>query len=107
MNIDSSDEIAESGKPKSTLWPTLLLVAIACLGSLTLGYAVAYPSSALLELAELPGELAFEKGGAASELFVVSTFALSLRIKFNGDLWGKKLWLEGWQECIYMIIQEW
>ena len=71
MKTDSSDQ--GSGKQKSTLWPTLLLAAIACLGSLTIGYALGYPSSTLLELAELPGELAFEKGGAASELFVVSS----------------------------------
>ena len=68
---NSSDESTESSKPKSTLWPTVLLSVVASLGSLTIGYALGYPSSALLELAELPGELAFEKGGPASELFAV------------------------------------
>ena len=41
------------------------------LGSLTDGYGIAYSSSALLELAELQGEFAFERGGVASELFAV------------------------------------
>lgn len=75
---NSSDESTESSKPKSTLWPTVLLSVIASLGSLTIGYAFGYPSSALLELAELPGELAFEKGGSASELFAVR-FSLARR----------------------------
>ena len=61
----------ESTTRKSALWPTLLSVTIACLGSLTDGYGIAYSSSALLELAQLQGEFAFEKGGVASELFAV------------------------------------
>ena len=70
-NTGNSDESTETRKPKSSLWPTVLLSIVASLGSLTNGYALGYPSSALLELAELPGELAFGKGGPASELFVV------------------------------------
>ena len=52
-------------------------VLVASLGSLTLGYAMGYPSSALIELADasklrLPEDYAFAKGSPTSDLFGVS-----------------------------------
>lgn len=52
-------------------------VLVAALGSLTVGYAMGYPSSALIELADAsklqqPKDYAFAKGSPTSDLFGVS-----------------------------------
>lgn len=52
-------------------------VLVASLGSLTLGYAMGYPSSALIELTDAsklqqPADYAFAKGSPTSDLFGVS-----------------------------------
>ena len=70
-SLSRNSVAGERARKKGAVWPTLLSVIIACLGSLTDGYGISYSSSALLELAELPGEFAFEKGGVASQLFAV------------------------------------
>ena len=54
------------------LWPTLLAVLVAALTIVTVGYALGYPSTALGDLAELPGGYAFELSSKFSGLFAVS-----------------------------------
>ena len=46
---------------------------VAAIGSCAVGYALAYPSSALIDLAELPNGRAFETASTESQLFVVSS----------------------------------
>ena len=64
----------DSENPQRTMpvWPVLLSVFTINLGSLVAGYAMGYPSSALLDLEKLPPEYAFEKGSVDSGLFAVS-----------------------------------
>ena len=51
---------------------------MAAIGSSSIGYALGYPSSALLDLAELPGDRAFTRGSTASQLFGVSKVSLHI-----------------------------
>jgi len=64
-------------KHQSETWPTFVSTLVATLGSLTVGYAMGYPSSALIDLAnpsnlQRPEDYAFEISSATSDLFVVS-----------------------------------
>lgn len=47
-------------------------VLVAAIGSSSVGYSVAFPSSALLDLAELPDDRAFHKADVETLLFVVN-----------------------------------
>ena len=51
---------------------SLVVVLIATIGSFTIGFALGYPSSALLDLAELPDDRVFRKASTESELFGAS-----------------------------------
>lgn len=62
-------------------------VFVAAIGSCTVGYALAYPSSALIDLAELPNDRAFETGSTEAQLFAVSR-ALYISIIINGRFIG-------------------
>ena len=77
--------MAEDGSPHKTnpsgssdlpLTRSLFAVFVAAIGSSSIGYALGYPSSALLDLAELPGDRAFTRGSTASQLFGVSKVSL-------------------------------
>ena len=63
---------SSKGSEKQKLWPSFVSVLVAALGSTTVGYAMGYSSSALLDLAELPGGRTVKKGSLTSELFAVS-----------------------------------
>ena len=54
------------------MWPSFISALVAAIGSLTVGYAMGYPSSALIDLSELHDAFAIEKGSKMSELFAVS-----------------------------------
>ena len=54
------------------LWPTFVSVFVAALGSSTVGYAIGFSSSALIDLAALPEDYALQKGSVISDLFAVS-----------------------------------
>ncbi len=63
-----------SGPPeKQRAWPSILSAVVAAVGSLTVGYAMGYSSSALLDLAELGGGFAIQTGSVESKVFVVSS----------------------------------
>ena len=73
--VKSPQETKSSGCSDLPLKRSLFAVFVAAIGSSSmgyaLGYALGYPSSALLDLAELPGDRAFTRGGTASQLFGV------------------------------------
>ncbi len=58
-------------------WPALLSVIAAVHGSLTVGYAYGYTSTALEQLSELPDGYAFHLGSISAELFAVSSAYIS------------------------------
>lgn len=61
-----------SGSEKERAWPSFVSALVAALGSLTIGYAMGYPSSALIDLAGLREGFDIQKGSVESELFAVS-----------------------------------
>ena len=91
FGMEESRESSEQGSVRGSAerwcsWPTFLSAFIAALGPLTVGYAMGYPSSALLDLSELQDGYAFEKGSPISDFFAVSfaVFSFSCTV---GDLW--------------------
>ena len=76
-SLKSDNSSINATKHQSETWPTFVSTLVATLGSLTVGYAMGYPSSALIDLAnpeklQRPEDYAFEKGSTTSDLFVVS-----------------------------------
>ena len=75
-------EIMYRKSPSSTvrlpLMRSFFSVLVAALGSSSAGYALAYPSSALLDLAELPDDRAFHKGNTETLLFGVLAHAFRI-----------------------------
>ena len=67
MKTDCSEQ-------RAPVWPVLLSVLAVNVGSLVAGYSMGYSSSALLDLAELSSEYAFQKGSLANGLFAVSYY---------------------------------
>ena len=68
----SPHKTTPSGSSDLPLTRSLFAVFVAAIGSSSVGYALGYPSSALLDLAGLPGDRAFTRGSTASQLFGVS-----------------------------------
>ena len=69
--VKSPQETKSSGCSDLPLTRSLFAVFVAAIGSSSMGFALGYPSSALLDLAELPGDRAFTRGGTAGQLFGV------------------------------------
>ena len=67
---------SENRRRTMPVWPVLLSVLAVNLGSLVAGYAMGYPSSALLDLEQWSPEYAFEKRSVDSGLFAVSLISL-------------------------------
>ena len=72
----SPHKTTPSGSSDLPLTRSLFAVFVAAIGSSSIGYALGYPSSALLDLAGLPGDRAFTRGSTASQLFGVSKVSL-------------------------------
>ena len=72
----SPHKTTPSGSSDLPLTRSLFAVFVAAIGSSSIGYALGYPSSALLDLAGLPGDRAFTRGSTASQLFGVSKVCL-------------------------------
>ncbi len=68
----NSSTSSVSSSEKQRAWPSIVSALVAAVGSLTIGYAMGYPSSALIDLAELPDGFSIQKGSVESELFAVS-----------------------------------
>ena len=68
---ETADSTRDHGRAHSS-WSTIPSVCVAALSTLAVGYALGYPSAALVELAELSEGRAFELSGRDSDLFAVS-----------------------------------
>jgi len=55
---------SDCSEQRAPIWPVLLSVLAVNVGSLVAGYSMGYSSSALLDLADLPSEYAFQQGSA-------------------------------------------
>lgn len=64
--------MADGDVPNLSIKYSLVVVLITTIGSFTIGFALGYTSSALLDLAELPDDRAFRKASTESELFGAS-----------------------------------
>ena len=49
------------------------VLSVSSAGSVSIGYALGFTSSALIDLQQLPDDRAFESGSIEAQLFVVST----------------------------------
>ncbi len=79
----NSSTSSASSSEKQRAWPSIVSALVAAVGSLTVGYAMGYPSSALIDLAELPDGFSIQKGSVESELFAVSDACTCIALYFT------------------------
>lgn len=75
--------IADSDCSSLPLVRSFFSVFVAAIGSSSIGYALGYPSSALLDLANLSDDRAFREASTETQLFGVSTYSI---VNVRGDL---------------------